>query len=343
LNDQPITIVVAEPDEPLRKGLASLLMELGPFLVVEAANGSQAWSLLRRGQGQFLIASWNMPEMSGLALLKVLRADATLAALPVMLMAEDFTKGQVIEAGEAGVSDLVLLPLSPQVLKRKLCTLLELEQDPHILEAERSYEEGLELMAQSRWEEALVAFKRVITIHENPEVYYNMGYIKTAQGRYEEAIQFFRKATQINNAFAKAYEKMGECYLELGRPKLAEQSFQRAAEIYLEKRMDDSAEHMLQEVLKLNPQTINVFNALGIIYRRQGRYQDALEQYKKALKVSPFDENIYYNMGRIYLEQRLYHEARPILRKAVEINPGFNEAAEMLRSLELRMKEGGLD
>lgn len=343
MNNEPISIVVAEPDEPLRKGLASLLMELGPFTVVEAANGSQAWSLLRRGQGRFLIASWNMPEMSGLALLKVLRADAALADLPVVLMSEEFTKGQVIEAGEAGVSDLLLVPLSPQVLKRKLCTLLELEQDPHILEAERSYQEGLDLMAQERWEEALVAFKRVITIHENPEVYYNMGYIKTAQGRYEEAIQFFRKATQINNAFAKAYEKMGECYLQLSRPRLAEQSFQRAAEIYLEKRMDDNAEHMLLEVLKLNPGTINVFNALGIIYRRQGRYTDALEQYKKALKVSPLDENIYYNMGRIYLEQHLYNEARVILQKAVDLNPGFNEAAEMLRSLELRMKDGALD
>ena len=66
--------------------------------------------------------------------------------------------------------------------------------------------------------------------------------------------------------------------------------------------MDDDAEAALQEVLKINPNTINVFNSLGIIHRRQGRYDKALVQYQKAMKVNPDDENILYNLGRAHYD-----------------------------------------
>ncbi len=336
-----IKVLVAINETTLRDTLVRMLKELGEFDTTIAAHGSEAWDKARQQSFDLVVANWNMPEMSGPALLKVLRADSKLAALPVVLMASEITKGQVIEAGEAGVSDIILLPLSLQVLKRKIEDLLQAEQDPQALEAERHYQLGLQLMEKEDWEEALHCFQKVITTQQNPEVYYNMGFIKTAQGRYEEAIQFFRRATQINNTFAKAFERMGECYIKLGRPRLAEKSFQRAADIYMEKHMDDNAELVLREVLKINPNTINVFNSLGIIYRRQSKYALALEQYKKALRVSPRDENILYNIGRIYFDLGEYGMARDILQKAVELNPGFNEAVEMLRIITMGPSDNG--
>jgi tetratricopeptide (TPR) repeat protein len=208
--------------------------------------------------------------------------------------------------------------------------------DPNFQIAEKYFQEGLEFMNQDRWEKALSCFQQVLTAHENAEVYYNMGYIKTAQGRYEEAIQYFRRATRIKNDFARAHQKMGECYLALDRPNLAQQSFQKAAEIYMDKQMDDHAEQVLKEVLKLNPDTINVYNNLGIIYRRQKRYQKAINQYKKALKVNPEDENIFYNMGRTYFDMAEDEKAVVVLNKALDINPGFKEATSMIKTIERR-------
>jgi Tfp pilus assembly protein PilF len=329
-------VLVAINEKTLCGTLVRMLKEIAELEPITAADGSEAWDKARQQSFDLVVANWNMPEMSGPALLKVLRADSKLASLPVILVASEITKGQVIEAGEAGVSDIILLPLSLQVLKRKIDGLMQPEQDPQAQEAERHYQLGLQLMEKEAWEEALQCFQKVITTQQNPEVFYNMGFIKTAQGRYEEAIQYFRRATQINNTFAKSFERMGECYVKLGRPRLAEKSFQRVADIYMEKQMDDNAELVLREVLKLNPNTINVFNSLGIIYRRQGRYALALEQYKKALRVSPRDENILYNIGRIYFDLGEYGLAKDILQKAVELNPGFNEAVEMLRIITMR-------
>jgi len=331
-----LRILVAEGERPLRQALVSMLKELGYETIIEAVNGSDAWTKLRRHGADFVIAGWHMPEMNGMALLKIMRTDDAYFSVPLFLVTPNIDKSQVIEAGEAGVTDIILLPLAKETLERKLSILFQASPEPAFQMAEKYFQEGLEFMNQGHWEEALSCFQQVLTAHENAEVYYNMGYIKTAQGRYEEAIQYFRRATQIKNDFARAHQKMGECYLALERPRLAQQSFQNAAEIYMEKQMDDHAEQVLKEVLKLNPDTINVYNNLGIIYRRQKRYQKAINQYLKAVKVNPNDENIYYNMGRTYFDMQEYQNAEVVLKKALEINPGFSEAKSMIKNIELR-------
>jgi tetratricopeptide (TPR) repeat protein len=334
-----LRLLVAEGERQLRETLVSILRELGFQNIIEAVNGSDAWTKLRKYGADFVIAGWHMPEMNGMALLKIMRTDPAFFAVPLFLVTPNINKNQVIEAGEAGVTDIILLPLTKDTLGRKLDVVFEAVPEPEFQMAEKYFQEGLEFMNQNRWQEALSCFQQVLTVHQNAEVYYNMGYIKTAQGRYEEAIQYFRRATRIKNDFARAHQKMGECYVALDRPNLAQKSFQTAAEIYMEKQMDDHAEQVLKEVLKINPDTINVYNNLGIIYRRQKRYQKAINQYKKAVKVNPTDENIYYNMGRTYFDMEEFENAKIILEQALEINPNFKEATSMIKTIDRQLEE----
>ncbi|MFH1090674.1 MAG: tetratricopeptide repeat protein, partial [Pseudomonadota bacterium] len=91
-------------------------------------------------------------------------------------------------------------------------------------------------------------------------------------------------------------------------------------------------------VMKLKSDTINVYNSLGIIYRRQGRLDDAIEQYQKALRVHPRDEHIYYNLARVYLEMNDFENSEKALKTALEINPEFSPAREMRRAMEMGLK-----
>jgi tetratricopeptide (TPR) repeat protein len=334
-----LTVIVAESEKPVRTTLVQILKEIGFGNIVEASTGSEAWTRLRAHGADFVVAGWHMPEMNGMALLKIMRAEEDLSAIPVFLVTASITKSQVIEAGEAGVTDIILLPLTLETFRRKVQAVFADRLEPRFRQAERLFQKGLDLMKQHRWEEALKAFQAVLQVHENAEVYYNLGYIKTAQGAYEEALHYFRRATQIKRDFARAYRMMGTCYLKLGRPRLAQQSFQKAAEIYMEKQMDDSAEEVFKEVLKLNPNTINVYNNLGIIYRRRGKYEMAVRQYKKAIKVNPRDENIYYNLARTYFEWRRWKKALAALTKALKINPDFAEAKALAQTVRLRLEE----
>jgi tetratricopeptide (TPR) repeat protein len=330
-------ILVAEPRDALRNAIVGTLEQLGFKTVRQARNGTEAWAILNQRQVNLLLADWNMPEISGLPLLKVIRTDSRLDCLPVILVCDRVTKSQVVEAGEAGVSEILLLPLNGAKLKSKLEQAMLTGRDPQYLEAEKHYRRGMELMKKQQYAIALEEFRRILEVYESAEVYYNMGYICTAQNRLEQALGYFRKATSINQAYARAHRRMGELYVKLGRKKLAEESFQQAAEIYLEKQMDDYAELVLNEVVKLNPDTINVYNTLGIIYRQRGHYDKALAQYRKALKVHPDNESIYYNMGRIFFDTKRFAEAERILAKSLEINPDFNDGRELLNSVRSSM------
>ena len=82
-----------------------------------------------------------------------------------------------------------------------------------------------------------------------------------------------------------------------------------------------------------------LINNLGIIYRRRGRYEMAVRQYKKAIKVNPRDENIYYNLARTYFEWRRWKKALAALTKALKINPDFAEAKALAQTVRLRLEE----
>lgn len=334
--DPEKNLLFVDADPVQRKAGAALLRDMGYSDVLTPGHGDQAWSIIKSQHVDFVFSAWRLlPEMSGLDLLKVIRADLSHAAIPFILIVEEITKSQVIEAGEAGVTDIILRPFTRETFKRKMTENLLAEDDPQTREVRRHLSQGVSLMKQRRYNEALAAFKKVLQVYQNAEVYYNLGYIKTAQGKYEEAIQAFRRATQINNAYAQAYQKMGEVYALLGRQDEAQQCLEKAGEIYMDKNMHANAEQSFMQALAVNPRTINIYNSLGILYRRQAKYTEAMRMYQKAMRVNSRDENICYNLARVHLALRQFNEAGRILRRSLEINPAFQEARELLKSIEM--------
>ena len=329
-------VLVVDPRASERKIQDGFLRDMGFGEVLFSSQAEDAWVLIKRLKIDVVISSWRLgPDMNGLALLKIVRADDALGLLPFLLILGEATRGQVLAAGQAGVGDIVIRPYTRDVFERKVQKALTPDEDPRVREAARLFERGESLMRKKDFDGAVACFKQILDVFEKAEVYYNIGYIKTAQGRYEEAIMAFRKAARIDGTFAQAYRKMGEVYAKLGRRDEAAECFNQAAEIFLEKRMEGDAEQALRDVLKLTPNTPNVFNSLGIVYRRQGRRREAVRMFLKALKVSPTDEHIHYNLARVLITENRFEEASRILRTALTLNPDFDEAANLLRSIEL--------
>jgi tetratricopeptide (TPR) repeat protein len=314
--------------------LDAMLRKIGCTSLEHAQDGPSGWETLKRIHPDIVIAQWDMPEMNGLALLKVIRADPSHTETPVILWTTEVTKGDVMKAGEWGVNAIIVEPLSLDVLEEKINLILEFDMTPSTRQARAYLEKGDQYMEAGLFDLALKEYGRVLAILESAEVYYNIGYIKTARGQYDEALAAFRKATQINQLFAKAYQAMAEVYIKLGDRASAERCLNLAGEIFLEREMHDRAESVFNEIISLNPDTTNVYNSLGIIYRRQNRHADAVKVYRKAIKIDPADENIHFNMGRAYLEMGLNDLARECFERALAINPGFETAADMLKALE---------
>ncbi|HPI93240.1 MAG TPA: tetratricopeptide repeat protein [Deltaproteobacteria bacterium] len=316
------------------KNLAAMLSQIGYTNVDHADDGPTGWEVMKRINPGIVIAQWDMPEMNGMALLKVIRSDAQYADTPVILWTTEILRSDVIKAGEAGVNAILVEPLNVELLEKKLGMIMEFDMSPSTKKAKAFLEKGDNFMKAGLFDLAMKEYESVLSILESAEVYYNIGYIKTARGEYDEALAAFRKATQINQLFAKAYQAMAEVYVKMGNNEMAEKYLNMAGEIFLERDMHEKAEGIFNEIIALNPNTTNVYNSLGIIYRRQNRHADAVKVYQKAVKIDPEDENIHFNMGRAYLEMAQIAQAKECFIQALRINPNFETAATMIKSID---------
>ncbi len=315
--------------------LSDTLKYLGYKDVHAASTASEAWAMLKVKEFACLFSAWDMPEMTGLALLKIVRNDDRFVNLPFYLSDSSFTNATVIEAGSAGVSGLVVTPYDVETLKQKIAHMAEAAGLGPPSEEQVTLEKGLEMLEDGSFEDALDVFEKMLEEGESAEVYYNIGYVKTSQGLYQEGIEAFRKATQLDRLFAKAYEAMGRAYKELGEPEKAEESLHQAAQIYMSSEKDEHAEEILNEILELQPDTVNVYNSLGVLYRKRGDLPAALKHYQKALKIHPEAPHIYYNIGRVFVDMGNPEKAETHLRQALRFEPDFKEAREALDAIEL--------
>jgi len=330
-----MSFLLVDDNSVALREIMDILKYLGHRDLHATSTASEAWAMLRIKEFDCVISAWEMPEMTGLALLKIVRNDDRFDQLPFFLTDSAFTNVKVVEAGRAGITGLIVKPYELETIKEKIRGIPEAIGVGVPTEAQISFDGGMKLLEAKDYEGALKAFEKLLSECESAEVYYNIGYIKTAQQQYQEAIEAFRKATQLDRLFAKAYEAMGRAYKAVGQPKQAEECLHKAAEIYMSTERDENAEEILNEILELRPETVNVYNSLGVLCRKKGDYPTALKHYEKALKIHPKEPNIYYNIGRIHLDMKNPEKAESYFRTALRLDPGFEDARQVLHAIDL--------
>ncbi len=112
--------LVVDDFSTMRRIVRNLLKELGFNNVDEAEDGVDALGKLRGGEYQFVISDWNMPNMTGIDLLRTIRADANLKGLPVLMVTAEAQKENIIAAAKAGASGYVVKPFTSATLDEKL-------------------------------------------------------------------------------------------------------------------------------------------------------------------------------------------------------------------------------
>jgi tetratricopeptide (TPR) repeat protein len=317
--------------------LLTALKKIGYTHIITADSANTGWAVLKTSDVGCVIAAYNMSDISGLALLKILRKEERLGNMPFFLADSAFTKIKVIKAGQAGVSGLFVIPYDPKALKMRLAVALGKLKDPVIHQVELSVKKGLELIEKKEYKKALGLFQTLVNQNANPEYYYNIGYIKTAQNKYYEAIEAFSKATRLDRLFVKAYKAMAMVYRAMGAVEKVEECTRIAAEIYMDTDKLGKAEDMLNELLASGTNSLNVFNTLGVLYRKKGDIKEAMKQYKKALKVHPDEPYIYYNIGRLYLDAKDTTKAKTYFQVALDKDHGFTEAKQVIKAIDLGM------
>ncbi|WP_010325334.1 chemotaxis response regulator CheY [Marinobacterium stanieri] len=120
-----IKILVVDDFSTMRRIIKNLLRDLGFTNVEEADDGKTALPILQQGHIEFLITDWNMPGMTGIDLLKTVRADPSLSQIPVLMVTAEAKREQIIAAAQAGVNGYVVKPFTAGVLKEKIDKIFE--------------------------------------------------------------------------------------------------------------------------------------------------------------------------------------------------------------------------
>jgi two-component system, chemotaxis family, chemotaxis protein CheY len=123
--DKNLKILVVDDFSTMRRIVRNLLKELGYTNVDEAEDGVAALQKLKGSNFQFVVTDWNMPNMTGIELLRAIRADVALKSLPVLMITAEAKKENIIEAAQSGASGYIVKPFTAATLEEKLNKIFE--------------------------------------------------------------------------------------------------------------------------------------------------------------------------------------------------------------------------
>lgn len=118
--DKKMRILVVDDFSTMRKIIKNILRQLGMENIVEADDGTTAWEVLNKDNIDFIVSDWNMPQMTGIELLKKVRGSEEYADVPFLMVTAEAQQENIIEAVQAKVSNYIVKPFTPETLGEKI-------------------------------------------------------------------------------------------------------------------------------------------------------------------------------------------------------------------------------
>ena len=118
--DPNMRILIVDDFSTMRRITKNILRQLELNNVVEADDGTTAWEILNKDHINFIISDWNMPQMTGIELLRKVRASEDYGHLPFLMVTAEAQQANIIEAAQAGVSNYIVKPFTAETMKQKI-------------------------------------------------------------------------------------------------------------------------------------------------------------------------------------------------------------------------------
>ena len=113
-------VLVVDDFSTMRRIVRNILRQIGFQNVVEADDGTTAWEVLNREKIDFIVSDWNMPNMTGIDLLRKVRASEQFAHIPFLMVTAEAQQENIIEAVQAKVSNYIVKPFTADTMKQKI-------------------------------------------------------------------------------------------------------------------------------------------------------------------------------------------------------------------------------
>lgn len=118
--DPNMRILIVDDFSTMRRIIKNILRQLDLNNVVEADDGTTAWEVLNKDHIDFIISDWNMPQMTGIELLRKVRASEDFGHLPFLMVTAEAQQSNIIETAQARVSNYIVKPFTAETMKQKI-------------------------------------------------------------------------------------------------------------------------------------------------------------------------------------------------------------------------------
>lgn len=123
-----LRVLIVDDYKTMLRIVRSMLSEIGLKNVDEACNGEEALAHLQSKSYDLILSDWNMEPMSGLELLRAVRANPKTQKVPFLFLTAEAKTENVATARAAGVSGYMVKPFNAQTLKAKIAPFLQMAQ-----------------------------------------------------------------------------------------------------------------------------------------------------------------------------------------------------------------------
>jgi two-component system chemotaxis response regulator CheY len=118
--DKNMKILIVDDFSTMRRIVKNILRQLDFVNIIEADDGSTALEALQQEKIDLVVSDWNMPKMTGLELIKVIRCDDALKHIPFLMVTAEAQQENIIEAVKSGVSNYIVKPFTAETLSQKI-------------------------------------------------------------------------------------------------------------------------------------------------------------------------------------------------------------------------------
>lgn len=300
--EKNLRFLVVDDQFNVRRMIQNFLRTFGYSKALEAADGDRALTTLRTNQVDFVICDWNMPNMSGVDLLREVRGDPQLRDMPFLMVTAETGGDVVAEAIEEDVDGYIVKPFQARTLADKIKAILEARHSPDPVE--QALQEGRRHLQQGRREEAVSLFEKLLEDSPNsPRVLLALGQALEAMQKDADALVRYRQAVENARRFVRGHDHLAALYLKLGD--------------------EESAESHLRQAVKISPRNPQRQLALGRLLMKRGDHQTGKAALLRAMEIAPEDAALAKEAGDILLAAGLHDDAAEAFHAAVHADPGM--------------------
>jgi two-component system chemotaxis response regulator CheY len=326
-----VNLLVVDDLPQMREIIRSMLKANRYSSVITAQSGNEAMQMINSHPVDIIITDWNMPNMSGIELLKCIKRDSRLFRMAVMMISDEISADKVLYAVEEGVDGFLVKPFSEEKLTKSLREMLHT-----IIHADAVHEKMLEmkhLMLQGAHREALELGHETMKLRSHPRIALMLCECLYHVKEYEKAIDMIMDSEEEsrtsfqNNLLGKSYMNIGKhsqgiLYLEQAARKNPLNNDRKidAARAHFSIGNIADAERQIAAVMSSNPTDLNMVD-IAQLYLEIGNVDKAGEYLEKTVEPIPETVTVFNNYAIALRRANRYEDSIRIYKKCLQITP----------------------